>query len=330
VHDVLASPDPVRAFLDEHAAGGLVSLRTSGTSGAPRSVVRTTDSWVCSFGHVAALTGLDADSRVWVPGPLSSTMNLFAAVHAAFVGASTSTSSAGATHAHLTPMALARALDQGTDLVDVHLVVAGDRLSPALAQRARKAGARVSHYYGAAELSFVAWGSDGASLNPFPEVEASVRDGVLWVRSPYLCRGYHGEPGPFRRDGDGFATVGDRGCLTDGLVRVVGRGTEAVTTGGATVLVADVETALRPVVSGEVVVVGLAHRDLGAVLAAVLTEADAVGPARSAARSGLTASHRPRLWFHVADLPLTTSGKVDRVGLAELLVSPGEGARRLT
>jgi long-chain acyl-CoA synthetase len=330
VHDVLATPDPVRAFLDAHAAGDLVSLRTSGTSGAPRSVLRTTESWVCSFGHVAALTGLDATSQVWVPGPLSSTMNLFAAVHAAFVGASTVASPAGVTHAQLTPRALDRALDQGIDLVDVHVVVAGDRLSPAGALRARQAGARVSHYYGAAELSFVAWGSDEANLNPFPEVETSVREGVLWVRSPYLCRGYDGRPGPFRRGSDGFATVGDRGCLTDSLVRVLGRGTEAVTTGGATVLVADVESVLRPVVAGEVVAIGLPHRELGSVLAAVLTDADELPAARSAARSGLAGPHRPRLWFHVAELPVTVSGKVDRVALTEMLVSPGEGVRRLT
>ena len=44
-------------------------------------------SWFDSFDTVSGLLALDAASRVWVPGPLSSTMNLFAAVHAAAVGA---------------------------------------------------------------------------------------------------------------------------------------------------------------------------------------------------------------------------------------------------
>ena len=50
-------------------------------------MVRTTGSWVDSFGTVAALSGLDPASRVWVPGPLAATMNLFAAVHATVLGA---------------------------------------------------------------------------------------------------------------------------------------------------------------------------------------------------------------------------------------------------
>ena len=77
----------VADFLAAHAAGEPVCLGTSGTSGAARSVVRTTDSWVSSFDAVSRLTGLTADSRVWVPGPLAATMNLFAAVHATVLGA---------------------------------------------------------------------------------------------------------------------------------------------------------------------------------------------------------------------------------------------------
>ena len=320
----------MRAVLDAHSRGDLIALRTSGTSGAPRSVVRTTDSWVSSFAHVSKLMSLDAHARVWVPGPLSSTMNLFAAVHAAYVGVATVATPDGATHAHLTPSALSRALDQHIDLSGVHVVVAGDRLSRTLSERASRAVARVSHYYGAAELSFVAWGSHEANLQPFPEVEVSMCAGIVWARSPYLCRRYDGPPGPFQRDADGFATVGDRGAVVGGFLRVTGRGTGAVTTAGATVQVADVEGALRTAGTGEVVVVGVPHPTLGAVVAGVLTNAQSLAAARSVARSELPPSHRPRLWFHVGELPLTSAGKVDRGALAEMLVSPGEGVRRLT
>ena len=320
----------MRAFLDAHARGAPVALQTSGTSGRARAVVRTTDSWVCSFAHVAALTGLDARSRVWVPGPLTATMNLFGAVHAAFAGARTVSTPEDATHAQLTPAALRRCLDAGTPPAGVHVVVAGDHLDRPLADRERAAGLRVSHYYGAAELSFVAWGPDSDNLRPFPEVETSARDGALWVRSPYLCRGYAGAPGPYLRDADGFATVGDRGSVVDGRVLVHGRGTDAVTTAGATVLVADVEEALRPATSGELVVVGLPHPDLGAVLAVALTDPLALDSARTLAREALPASHRPRLWFRVPAVPLTAAAKVDRTALAKLLVSSGEGVRRLT
>jgi acyl-CoA synthetase (AMP-forming)/AMP-acid ligase II len=325
VRAVGACADPVAAFLAAHAAGDLVALRTSGTAGPPRSVVRTTESWVSSFGTVSALTGVGAASRVWVPGPLSATMNLFATVHATWSGAALVAGTADATHAHLTPALLHRHLD---DLAGVTVVVAGDRLPPALHDRAVAAGVRLHHYYGAAELSFVAWGSHAADLRPFPDVTVSVRSGVVWVRSPFVCTRYDGPPGPLRRDDDGFCTVGDRGVLEDGRLTVLGRA-DAVTTGGETVAVADVEPVLRAAATGEVVVVGVPHEVLGSALAAVLTVPSDLEPVRAAARSALQGAHRPRRWFHVPELPLTAAGKVDRVTLVSLL-SGGDGrARRM-
>ena len=110
-------------------------------------------------------------------------------------------------------------------------------------------------------------------------------------RSPFLCEGYDGPPGDLRRDPSGFATVGDRGTLVDGVLRVAGRGSEAVVTGGATVLVADVEAALRPVVAGALVVVGLPHPELGQVVAARRHRRG--GPRRGRPARG-PASCRPR------------------------------------
>lgn len=274
---------------------------------------------------------MDGRSRVWVPGPLTATMNLFAAVHATWAGATVLRTPDGPTHAHLTPAALSRALATGTDLAGVRVTVAGDTLGWPLHDRAATARCRVSHYYGAAELSFVAWGSHHEDLRPFPGVEVETRAGVLWVRSPYLAEGYVdqvGAAGPFTRDAAGFATVGDRGEVVDGLVRVQGRGDDAVTTAGATVLVGDVESALAPVVRGDLAVLGMPHPDLGAVLVGVVTRPDDVARAREASRARLTAVQRPRRWYVVPSLPLTHAGKVDRGALAGRLVSPDVVLRR--
>src|SRR4051812_22321017 len=213
-------------------------------------------------------------------------MNLFAAVHAVHRGARLVGSVEAATHAHLTPGALQACLDRGLPLAGVTVVVAGDRLSPTLHERATRTGALVHHYYGAAELSFVAWGAHADDLHPFPAVEVSVRDGEIWVRSPYLCQAVTGPPGALRRDADGSATVGDRGVLDGDRLTVLGR-PDAVTTGAATVRVADVEAALRPAATGEVVVIGVPHPTLGAVLAVVLERADDHGAVLLAARERL-------------------------------------------
>ena len=318
VRHVAGAADPVAAVLDAHDRGELIALRTSGTTSDPRSVVRTTDSWVDSFPHVSRLAGIDRHARVWVPGPLSATMNLFAAVHARYVGATVVDAPDGATHAHLTPALLHGALQQGTDLAGAHVVVAGDRLPRDLAERAVAGGASVSHYYGAAELSFVAWGRHEDDLRPFPEVEIEVRGGVVWVRSPYLSNGYDGADGPLTVDADGFATVGDRGSLDGGMLTVAGRGADVVLTGGATVLVADVELGLRRAGVPDVVVVGVPHRRLGSVVAAVVADVAVADRARAAARDGLSSGQRPRLWFHLPQFPLTAGGKVDRAAVAAL------------
>jgi acyl-CoA synthetase (AMP-forming)/AMP-acid ligase II len=321
--DVLSAADPVAAVLSASAEGRCISLTTSGTTARPRSVVRTAASWVDSFPAVSLLTGIGPGARVWVPGPLSASMNLFAAAHARAAGAAVGTTPTGATHGCLTPAALVRALDDGVDVSGMHLVVAGDRLRRALARRATEGGACVSHYYGAAELSFVAWGSDEEDLRAFPGVELRIRDGLIWVRSPYVSRGYLVPGGPFTTTPDGFATVGDRGRLTRGVLTVAGRGGEAVVTGGATVVVDDVEQELSRVSGAEVVVVGVPHARLGQLVAAVFTDAAALTAARAAAPAELTPAQRPRLWFHLPAWPVTTAGKVDRSAIADLVASGG-------
>ncbi|HSJ21927.1 MAG TPA: o-succinylbenzoate--CoA ligase [Nocardioidaceae bacterium] len=310
------------AVLDAHVRGDLIALRTSGTTGRARSVVRTTDSWFDSFDHVTGLLDMDAASTMWVPGPLSATMNLFAAVHAADLGARLVPGAAAASHAVLTPAALSRALAQGVDLSGVHVLVAGDRLGPELRDTALAHGAsRVSHYYGAAELSFVAWGSHSEDLRPFPGVELECREGVVWVRSPYLCLGYDGTDGHLSRDPEGFATVGDRGELRDSSLRLRGRTDDVVVTAGATVLVADVEAALDRATGHSVAVLGLPHRDLGEVVCGVVTDRAALASLRAAAREVLDPPQRPRRWFEVRTLPLTAAGKLDREALLQQLVS---------
>lgn len=286
-------------------------------------------SWLDSFDHVSRLAGVDAQSRVWVPGPRTASMNLFALVHADHAGAEVVDSAADATHAVLTPSQLDSVLASDShDLDGLVVVVAGDRLSLALHQRAKGAGLVVHHYYGSAETSFVAWGSHADDLASFPGVEVDVRGGEIWVRSPYVCEGYDGPSGPLRRDASGFVTVGDHGHLEVGRIRIDGR-PDAVTTGGATVLTADIERVLRVDAAGEVAVVGIPHPQLGAVVAAVLTDAADLSPARDRARAELTQAARPRLWLVCRRFPTTSSGKLDREALAQWAAEDGR-LRRLT
>jgi long-chain acyl-CoA synthetase len=309
---------------------------TSGSTGAPRAVCRTRASWQASVDAVATLTGTRRGTRVLVPGPLSSTLFLYAAWHARQVDArpvlaplaQASSGDVAWDVVHLVPHQLAALLDATTDdagaLDGRTAVVAGAALADRLRARAQRHGLRVVEYYGAAELSFVAAGDDGA-LRLFPDVQAESRDGVLWVRSPYTALGYAptaSAGGPWRVDGQGWATVGDRGSVLPGRRLVVrGRGGAAVQTGGATVHVADVESALRTNDQvRDVIVVALPHARLGQVVAAVVESPDATRDGlRAWARRHLDAPARPRHWAVVAHLPRTGTGKPDRGAALRLL-----------
>jgi acyl-CoA synthetase (AMP-forming)/AMP-acid ligase II len=252
-------------------------------------------------------------------------MNLFAAVQTTATGATLVDDVEQATHAHLTPSALARALDGGLPLAGTTVVVAGDRLPRGLHDRAVAAGARVQHYYGAAELSFVAWGAHAEDLRAFPGVHLVVRDGEVWVRSPYLCSGYDGPPGALRVGADGYATVGDTGLLSADRLTVTG----AANVGGSTVELADVERALARRASGQVCVVALPHDTWGTLLAVVLTTREDHPTLQAVARTELADAARPRLWFHLGRLPETPAGKVDRAAVVSLVSDDDGPGRRL-
>ena len=327
--DLSCADDPGAAFAAAHERGLALALRTSGTTDRPRRVLRTTASWERSFAPYSRFTEMDGTARVWVPGSRSSTMNLFALAHAHAIGATVVGSVDGATHACLTPTALHRLVADGVRRAGLRVVVAGDRLPPALRERAAELGLRIRHYYGASELSFVACGDGVESLRPFPGVEVEVRSGTIWVRSPYLAAAYADGDGPMTVGPDGFATVGDTGRLRDGRLVVSGR-PGVVVTGGATVLLHEVQAVLQEVVASPVAVVGVPHAYLGAVIACLVEDLDDLPAARRAA-DHLAPAQRPRWWCHVADLPVTAAGKSDPNALRRLVLDAraGRGPARL-
>jgi long-chain acyl-CoA synthetase len=316
--------DPVAAVLAAYRAGGRISVLTSGTTAQARRIVRTATSWVDSFAAVAGLAGLTPASRAWVPGPLAATMNLYAATLVSHLDAEMVSAPIEATHAFLTPSGLLDLLAEPLTAAGLHVIVAGDRLRPGLADRAEARGWRVSHYYGAAQLSFVAWGRDEAALRAFPKVRLQSRDGELWVSSPWLCEQEvtpSGVPATLRTWQDPatdevWGSVGDRGRVTpDGRVVVAGRD-GVILTGGATVVVSDIEAALRPVARGDVFLVPQPHVRLGALVVAVCTDRADLSALPRFARATLSGAYRPRRWLHRPDPPLTAAGKIDRAALA--------------
>ena len=287
---------------------------TSGTSGAPRIVVRTASSWERSFDVVASLLEAGGDDVVALPAPPSSSLTLFSLAHALGGGPRPRLGAkiaSDVTCFHGTPQALRAVLDGGVPPSLRTALVGGSHLDAALRHRAEEAGLRVNAYYGAAELSFVAL-DRGEGLMAFPGVEVDVRDGAVWVRSPYVASSYVGAPGPLRRD-HGWSSVGDRAELIDGRLRLLGRADDALLSASATIVPDEVEEALRRVPGvRDAIVFGIPRERVGALVAAFV-ELDDDPPAdlRERAREQLAPSHRPRRWF-AGELPRTASGKPAR------------------
>jgi acyl-CoA synthetase (AMP-forming)/AMP-acid ligase II len=309
---------------------------TSGSSGTPRIVLRTAASWAESFPAISALLDddavPDAERVVALPAPPSSSLTLFSLAHAlgggprpVFPGqdAGHDGGFAEATSFHGTPQALRALLDTGGLPRVRTALVGGSHLDENLRADAESRGIRVISYYGAAELSFVAV-DDGSGLRPFSGVDIDVRDGELWVRSPYAALGYLGAGGPLRRDGD-WATVGDLAELDSGtgvdtgtrMLKLRGRADGAILTASATVIPEEVEAELRrlPAVA-DAVVFGLPAGNVGALVAAMVEPAPGspaitAGTLRGSTSSRLGPAHRPRIWF-TGELPRNASGKPAR------------------
>lgn len=315
-----ANPLPSSIYAaDQLPPGAFLMVSTSGSTGRPRAVVRTLRSWTASFDGYSSLTGLTAGDRLMLTGPLSSSMQLFSALHALWSGAGITDDPANATSAVCVPTLLPTLIDPTCPTRLRTVVVAGARVPQSLVQQAISTDITVIEYYGAAELSLVAARRLPAPLRPFPGVEILLRDGQLWSRSEFHALDYLGGGSALRTDPAGYATVGDLAMQrADGSLLILGRGNAAVTVGGRTVIVEDVEAALVGIPGIlDAAVIGLPHPRFGEELVAVVTldESTELASVRSAARILLHGEALPRRWRQAPFIPRTRTGKIDRVAL---------------
>jgi fatty-acyl-CoA synthase len=158
--------------------------------------------------------------------------------------------------------------------------------------------------------------------------------GELIIRTRYVMQGYYRKPEETARalDADGWFHTGDMALMRpDGYMRFIGRYKDMLKVGGENVDPMEVEGHLlqHPAVH-EVAVVGYPDARLTEVPVAFVIPASGAAPTAEeliAACRGRIASFKiPRHVVFVAELPTTSSGKVQKVRLREdalrLLPSP--------
>jgi acyl-CoA synthetase (AMP-forming)/AMP-acid ligase II len=162
-----------------------------------------------------------------------------------------------------------------------------------------------------------------------------VADGVageICVRGFAMMRGIVGKQHAEVFDADGWYHTGDAGYRDcDGHLYFAGRTDDMIKTSGANVAPIEVEAAIGRLDGVRIAyVVGVPHPDKGAVVSAVVVLNEGADAAAedlvSACRQKLAAYKVPKQWVILNDangLPYTTTDKIDKMRLAELL-SAGE------
>ncbi len=301
------------------AGVGMFETLTGGSTGVPRRVVRSVDSWVASFAVNAGLFGIGPGVRVAVLGRLSHSLALYGALEGVHLGAevhlldgvrpdraAAAVRDRGVEVIYGTPAQLRMLVDAGVAWPDVvHVIMGGSKLDAGL--RAALGG-RATEFYGAAETSFITLADadtpEGSVGRAYPGVEIDVREGVIWVRSPYTAVA-------------GWVSVGEMGRLDGGYLFLSGRAGRMVTIADQNVFPEEIEAFLGGLPGvRNVAVIPRPDRARGHVIEAVMQGDPAqTGAIMLAARARLGPLLAPRAIRWVAEWPVLASGKTDLAAL---------------
>jgi o-succinylbenzoate---CoA ligase len=239
---------------------------------------------------------------------------------AAGLRAAVSSMGSGRRYASLVAAQLDKALadtSASAALAELDAVLIGGGPTPArVAERAAAAGITVVRTYGMSETC------GGCVYDGFPLDGVGVRigsGGRIALGGATLAKGYRNPPEPDPFDEPGWFRTDDVGALDDsGVLRVLGRTDDAISTGGLTVFPQLVETALasHPRVT-DCAVFGVSDERLGQrVVAAVVPASDYPPPTldelRTHVKTMLDSTAAPREVHFVDELPRRGIGKVDR------------------
>ena len=319
-------------------SGPVFETLTSGSTGTPRRIRRSQDSWIASFAVNARLFGFGPGRRIGIPGQLVQSLALYGSLEALHLGAelhlldglrpdrqAKAIRDRAIDTLYASPAQLRLIAEAGIALPALRLVLCGGaRLDPGT--RALTAacapGADLREFYGAAEASFITLADrktpEGSVGRAYPGVELRLRDDEIWVHSPYLFDGYASDPGPAVWQ-DGWLSIGERGRIEKGYLYLHGRAGRMVTVADQNVFPEAVETFLLTL-PGVTRAAALARPDgkRGHVIEAFVTGGDA-DAMLSTCRSQLGPHAAPRRIHRIADWPLLPSGKTDLAALERAL-----------
>lgn len=331
---------------------------SSGSTGSPKVIRRTHLSWAKCFKVNQDRFGLGESDIYAILGQLSHSLSLYGFLEALHIGADTEVLSDLHPSRHLsqlcrskptviyaTPSQLRlllstqRTKNQATLHSVRYIFCGGGKLDPICHHdmEALCPNARIIEFYGASETSFITITDEqppeGSVGKAYPGVTIEVRNvkgqptdgtGEIWVRSPYLFRGYAaGSSIDTRWDGP-FLTIGELGQLDQsGNLYLKGRKNRMVTVADINVFPEDIEQVL--VADSKVSLCAAlpeADSKRGVVIVGVIQGKPDEHLSERLRRSCLSAlgTHAtPKRFVFVEEFPLLPAGKPDLKALAQMV-----------
>jgi O-succinylbenzoic acid--CoA ligase len=314
-----------------------VVVSTSGTTGVPKGAMLTVSAltasaeathhrlggpgrWLLALPayHIA---GLQVLVRSVVAG--TTPVGVDVGIESAELASAVASLGSGRRYASLVAAQLDKALrdvEATAALASLDAVLIGGGPMPlGLREKALAAGISVVRTYGMSETA----GGCVYDGIPLAGVHVRIDDGRIVLGGVTLAKGYRNpvQPNPFAEPG--WFRTDDLGTIDDsGVLRVLGRADDAISTGGLTVLPQLVEAALATHAAvADCAVFGVADDRLGQrVVAAVVVAPGCSAPTLAELRehvaSRLASTAAPREVHLIDELPRRGIGKVDRRELA--------------
>ena len=256
---------------DTQTDRGVFQCETGGTSGKPKRILRTADSWLASI-RVIFEKYTNSSECYGILGDLGHSLAFYAAVEAQIIGnrcvsvvgrspkeQAQQFADAGVDVIYATPTQLRLLCKSHRVLENVQVVfIGGGRLDPETRAQVQflAPNAQILQFYGAAETSFITLAEphhDAVSVGiAFPGVEIDIRnidgDGIgdVWVKSPYVFLGYAQGHAPDTHWQDGWLTIGELGKIDGaGHLFLSGRKSRVFTVADKTIYPEDIEQYLN-------------------------------------------------------------------------------------
>ena len=315
----------------------ILGVLSSGSTGAPKVMYRTYNSWAGFFPAQNKIFMVASDTIMFLHGSLSFTGNLNSLLSVLFVGGTVVTSEKFSYHHWLnlidrhnvsciylvpTKLRLLTKDSKITKLSSVRSLFTGSQLlTPTVIRGLKKLlpNAKIILYYGASELNYITYAvvtnADKPRENlglPFPETKLSFKDGLIYVDTPYHVSGI---TCPF--------SVKDTGYLNErGELIFTGRREAWLNKGGVKLNLDRLAAQIESIDGIESAVILQTEDEVrGAVPIAFIVKNShkGEGELRAAIRRQLKPTEIPQKIIFIPEVPLNDRGKIDKKSLLRLL-----------